>query len=178
MVISTLEWFFGGEKKCIDYISSNNDEDEEDNLDTQIRVNWDDLVLFGWDSCYLSMFEYASIPNDPGIYVVIHEWEKPVLYVGQSTNLKRRITDRNHHKISKIIELWENAPMGYHDKGNVLGEMRVFWKPIKPPYYNGSLEKNLVWCESITIGLLCPILQSRADDVKGQEWAIGMNYYD
>lgn len=42
---------------------------------------------------------------------------------------------------------------------------------------NGSLEKCLVWCESIAIGLLCPILQARADDVKQQEWAIGMNYY-
>lgn len=176
MVIFPLEWFFDGNCEYLDH--NYGDSYQDDNPAKQMRVNWQNLEHFGWDSCYLDSLNYAEIPTDPGIYVVVHELEKPVLYVGQATNLKRRITNQSHHKISKIIKIYESAPMGYHNLVNVRMEIRVFWKCVGPPYYNGSLEKYLVWCESIAIGLLCPILQARADDVKKQDWAIGMDYYD
>lgn len=76
------------------------------------RVSWEDLEGFGWESRYLDGSKLADVPEEAGIYVVAHEYEAMALYVGQSTNLCRRVCSPGHHKISKVVRLCESAPAG------------------------------------------------------------------
>ena len=171
-----FEWFFNGKFDYIDFNVEDYGRDEDDPIEH--HVNWYHLEYLGWESCYADALEYEDIPQEAGIYVVIHEYEKLPLYVGQSKNLSQRINLNKHHKISKIVELWEDSPMGMHNKGNVRGEMRIFWKTLRKPYFMNSLERNLILCESIAIGLLCPLAQGNIKDVITNDWAIGMQFYE
>lgn len=173
-----LTWFFDGKFEFIDssYLEYNNDEDKKSAIET--RANWQYLTYFGWNNTHLEGIEYADLPEAPGVYVVAHELEQPALYVGQSVNLKHRLTNRNHHKIKAIVNCWENAPFGYHNKENVRNEIQIFWKVLPKVCYNGSVDRTLSWCESIAIGLLCPIMQGNIEDIENQDWAFGMKFYD
>ena len=172
-----LSWFFNGKLEFIDanYLEIGDDEDE--NKAPETRTNWRSLEYCGWESIYLDAIEYGDIPNEPGVYVIVHEMEKPALYVGQSSNLKQRLR-KSHEKLSHIVDLWENATLGYHNKGSVDSEILIFWKTISPPYYNGSERRTLIWCEAIAIGLLCPIVQDKVNDIDDQDWAPGMDFYE
>jgi hypothetical protein len=151
--------------------------EEEEKVPIETRTNWHHLEYCGWESIYLDAIGYGDIPSEPGVYAIVYEVEKPALYVGQSGNLKQRLR-KNHPKISHIVSLWENAILGSHNKGNVESEILIFWKTISLPYYNGSEERTLIWCEAIAIGLLCPILQDKVNDIDNQAWAPGMNFYE
>ncbi|MCW1969943.1 MAG: hypothetical protein KIH69_017665 [Anaerolineae bacterium] len=156
------------------YLDPSADDDESKVIET--RPAWRNLSYCGWSSAYLDAIECEELPKEPGIYVVAHEWEKPALYVGQSKNLRRRLT-RKHHKIEPIVKHWEESMFGYHNHENVTMEIRIFWKVLPKPYYNGSVERTLIWFESMTIGLLCPIAQGNMSDIEKQNWAPGMNFY-
>ena len=167
-----MEWFFDRNYKYMV-----NFEDEDSDIERFLRIEWKDLELYGWNSEYLENADLGDIPDEPGIYVVVHELEQPTLYVGKSFNLRKRVSQATHHKIKMIIQDWETSPMGYHEKHNVAGDILIFWKTIKEPFYNNSIEKSLLWYESITIGLLCPIMQGKVSDMRSQDWAKGMNFY-
>jgi len=189
-----LQWLFGSHKEKLDAIDLNSDNDNFLNSDNDFdepmkKLNWRNLYYMpGWESsCWLQTEENnENIPTDPGIYVIAHEAEKPALYVGQSENLRNRILNPRHHKIPKILEMYrakgdyshrEDFPLR-HDRDIVEYEIIVFWKIAKEPYYNDSLRKTLIWYESLTIGLLCPIMQGDLEDIEKTIWAVGMQEFE
>jgi hypothetical protein len=178
-----FEWFFDGRYQYLDFgygISTVDDDDSE-----RKRVNWRNLRRCGWESCYLNAASGGDLPDTAGIYVLAHEREVPALYVGQAHNIEKRITGRDsrnggkrdgrhkHHKVEAIVRLWESASMGWHDRGDARSELQVFWKRVDPPYDHYSADRHLLWCEAVAIGLLCPIMQGRADDMIARDWELG-----
>jgi len=171
-----FEWFFDGKHN---FINNNFYEDIDDEI-INGRIHWRQLEELGWrfkDLESLEYFDYVHLPQNPGIYVVIHEHETPALYVGQSTNIKRRVSNRAHHKISEVISLFETAPFGRHNKGNAKSEILIYWKELPPSCRDENINRWLVWCESIAIGFLCPLMQGATLDIIEKNWALGEGLY-
>jgi hypothetical protein len=159
---SPLEWFFGPRARVPPSFA-------------HAPFPWAELPSFRWREEYLDSLD--DIPAQPGVYVLAHEFDSRALYVGQSRDLGSRIHRDRHRKIRQLIRLYESAMAGYHDRGNPAGEIRVFYKLVEQPYPAFSLQQMLVWCESVSIGLLCPLAQGNTAELEAQSIQLGRDFF-
>jgi hypothetical protein len=73
--------------------------------------------------------------------------------------------------------LFESVPWGDHNRSNAKSEMRVLWKTLPSIAHEENIQRWLIWCEAIAIGLLCPLMQGNIADIYEKDWAIGRSMY-
>ena len=162
---SPLLWFFDGPGQLAA-------------VDDFEAIRWRDLRRYGWSSESLDASDYGDIPRVAGVYVIVHEMEEVPLYVGETTNLAKRLRRIMHSKIRELIELYENALAGYHSREDVASEMRIFFKPVVAAWPALSLKQALIWHESIAVGLLCPIAQHNTNRLWEWNIQLGTGFFD
>lgn len=128
------------------------------------------LGLFGWEESWVwegvEKWKWDSnLPKKSGVYVFVNEIDGEFLYVGQAKNLYKRVCNPSHHKLKWIINHYKDSPFYYGNMTNVVNDILVYYKEVNARDFNNSLKRSLVWCESITIGILRPAFQSNTSDI-------------
>ncbi|MBD1834900.1 hypothetical protein H6F61_19910 [Cyanobacteria bacterium FACHB-472] len=154
--LTSLEWFTN---KQVDQL-----------LATKGRVDTWLLRIFGWEKSWISEEVGirarwdSDLPNTSGVYVFVNEFDGSFLYVGQAANIYKRVCNKNHHKLKWIINHFESNPL-YCGNTSAIDDILVYHKKVNNRDFNNSLKRSLVWCESITIGILKPVFQDETSDI-------------
>jgi hypothetical protein len=153
MVLSPIKWFTDGKIELL----SEHDGKVDNNL----------LTDFNWYCNFLCDRDYRELSNNPGVYIFVDDdYPDRFLYVGQSENIgNRAFNPQTHHKLSWIIDLLDNWPFRYSNYEPAYERIVVYHKEVSEKDFNNSLKRSLIWCESITIGLLKPLFQDDISDV-------------
>lgn len=163
MSLTPIEWFCDSDTdRLVDFL-----QDEEGKIDLTLD--------FGWEQGYLwkeNEVLKSDIPNISGIYVIKHLYESEFLYVGQSQKMKVRLRP-SHHKLGDIIEIFENFTLGCFSRDNVINDIIIYYKEVDDQDFKTSLKRCLIWCESLTIGILKPIYQENIEDIQKKIWDYG-----
>lgn len=182
-----IEWFLGYHfpyEDDDDFLDDeNSDVPQIDYTDLQIK-GLHQRILCSWEEIpFVHLYEgeawlLENIPKSPGIYILMEVNELDCLYVGQSKNLKQRLRAKHLRKTFQAFDLG-NVPeerlsiltpqqqrnmrfafdliaSGYF--GDATEFLYIYYKEVDGKDFDTSTEQALVWCESLAIGLLQPIL--------------------
>lgn len=156
MALTPLEWFTNKQvDKLIKY---------------QKKIDESLLSSFGWEEFRIDLdmttWKWSSeLPKKAGVYALFNEIERSFLYVGQAKNLHKRVCNPSHHKLEWIINRYEEYPFYYGDRSNPINDIIIYCKEVNENKFNTSLGRSLIWCESITIGVLRPAFQNKTSDI-------------
>lgn len=163
MLLTPIEWFCDSDiDTLVDFL-----QDEERKIDLTSDFGWEQGCLWKENEVLKS-----DLPNISGIYVIKHLYESEFLYVGQSKEIKVRLR-KSHHKLADIIEIFENFALANFDRNNVIRDIIVYYKEVDKQDFGTSLQRCLIWCESLTIGILKPIYQENIKDIQEKLWDYG-----
>ncbi|MCJ8283383.1 MAG: hypothetical protein MJK14_27235, partial [Rivularia sp. ALOHA_DT_140] len=141
-----------------------------------IDPKWVLYINFGWEQSYIWKEDEtlkSDLPNTSGIYVITHLSTDDFLYVGQAENLNKRVANKSHYKLVDIIEILENFGPASYDRSNVLNDMIIYYKEVDEKPFGDNKKRCLIWCESVTIGILKPAFQGNIQDIQMRLWSYG-----